>query len=251
MPRFFVDREAFAEKKGCDENSVVIRGEDAAHIALSLRMAVGETLVLSDGEGRDYDAVIAAVRPDAVTLSLRASRPSRSEPPYEATLYQCLPKGEKMETVIQKAVECGAASIVPVLSSRCVAQLKAESREKKLLRWEKIAREAAKQTGRGKLVPILPPLSYAQALRKMADGDLSFLCYESEEETTLSAFLPGKEKMPGRISFLIGPEGGLSDEEVLMARQEGIPSVSLGKRILRTETASGFVLAVLAGHYEL
>ncbi len=250
MPRFFVDREAFYE-----EGLVRIVGEDASHIARSLRMTEGECLTLSDGAGTDYETEILKVSPEEVILSVKEKHPSLSEPPYEAVLYQCLPKGEKMETLIQKAVECGVSAVVPVTSSRCVALLKDGAFEKKAIRWNKIAREAAKQSGRGRLVPILPPLSFAEAVKEMAAGTgtskTSFLCYENEEGRTLTSHLGELASPPKKISFLIGPEGGLSPEEVAFAAENGLVSLSLGKRILRTETASGFVLAILAGKYEL
>lgn len=250
MPRFFVNREAFIE-----EGMVRIVGEDASHIARSLRMTEGENLTLSDGAGIDYETEILKVQPEEVLLSVKEQHPSLSEPPYEAILYQCLPKGEKMEILIQKAVECGVSAVVPVTSSRCVALLKDGAFEKKALRWNKIAKEAAKQSGRGRMVPILSPKTFAEAVKEMAagreKGETSFLCYENEEGRTLFSHLCGLASPPKKISFLIGPEGGLSPEEVALAAENGIVALSLGKRILRTETASSFVLAILAGKYEL
>lgn len=245
MPRFFLDKDAFLNE------TVTIAGEDASHIALSLRMAIGQTLTLSDKDGFDYKAEIIGILPNAVTLTVLDKTPSLSEPPYAATLFQCLPKGDKFETVIQKAVECGVSAIVPVASSRCIAVVKADALDKKLARWNKIAAEAAKQSGRGRLVTVRAPLSYQDALAEMMKSDCRFLCYENEDGLTLSSFLPKREEGPKNLSFLIGPEGGLSEGEVLSAKERGISAVSLGRRILRTETASGFVLAALSARYEL
>ena len=243
MPRFFLNKESLAS------DVVTIVGEDASHIALSLRMAVGNALTLCDNEGFDYDAEILSITRDAVTLSVKGKAPSESEPPYKIRLYQCLPKGEKFETVIQKAVECGVCEIIPVQSSRCIAVLKDSAADKKLTRFNRIAEEACKQSGRGRLVKVLPPVSYREAMKAMKESETAFLCYENEDGLTLSGFLP--KEAPREIAFLVGPEGGLSPEEVVMAKDAGIMPVSLGKRILRTETAAPFVLALLAGKYEL
>ena len=243
MPRFFLNKESLAA------DVVTIVGEDASHIALSLRMAVGDALTLCDNEGFDYDAEILSITREAVTLAVKDKVPSESEPPYLVRLYQCLPKGEKFETVIQKAVECGVHEIIPVQSSRCIAVLKDSAADKKLTRFNRIAEEACKQSGRGRLAKVLPPVSYREAMRQMKEAETAFLCYENEDGLTLSGYLP--KAAPSSISFLVGPEGGHSPEEVALAKETGIVSVSLGKRILRTETAAPFVLAILAGKYEL
>ena len=244
MPRFFLSRQML-------ENPwPTVTGGDAKHIVCSLRMTAGELLTLCDGEGIDYQARIETVSPEAVTLSVLAKAPSDTEPPYRATLYQCLAKGDKMETVIQKAVECGVSAVVPVLSSRCVVRLTAQEGAKKVARWQKIADEAAGQCGRGRLVRVLPLLSYRTALEAMAQDELSFLCYENEKTRSVKDLLCA-HNTPATVSFLVGPEGGLSPAESEAAGEKGVPSVSLGRRILRTETVSGFVLALLSAFYEM
>ncbi len=244
MPRFFFHRDALVD------NTLTLSGESASHILRSLRMAVGEHLTLCDGEGLDYHAVITSATKDSVTLSVEERLPSKAEPPYRITLWQCLPKGEKFETIIQKAVECGICEIVPVQSSRCIAKIKKEEADKKLARFNKIAEEAAKQSGRGILPKVLYPVSYKDAVVAMKQDDLSFLCYENEDKKTLPMLL--RETLPPRtVSFLVGSEGGLSEEEVALAKENGILSLSLGERILRTETAAPFVLAVLSAFFEL
>lgn len=244
MPRFFID------KTDISDGAVTLTKDAASHIALSLRMAVGDTLILCDSEGYDYTARIETVSPDAVLLSVLQKEPSRSEPPYCIRLYQCLPKGDKFESIIQKSVECGVCEIVPVQSSRCIAKLKPEDTAKKLVRFNRIAEEAAKQSGRGRIPKILAPMSFKAAIGEMAKDGLSFLCYENEDGKTLAACLRESEK-PSTVSFLIGPEGGLAPEEVELAKENGILSLSLGERILRTETAAPFVLAILSAFYEL
>lgn len=244
MPRFFID------KKDIVDGVATLSGEDASHIALSLRMTVGERLTLCDKEGCDYDGEIVSVSRESVTLSVSSVSPSESEPPYFVRLYQCLPKGDKLETVIQKAVECGVCEIVPVQSSRCIVKMKPEDVRKKLLRYNRIAEEAAKQSGRGRIPAVRAPLSYKEAIAEMKAADTAFLCYENEDGTTLATMLRARGASES-VAFLIGPEGGLSSEEVALAAENGVPSVSLGKRILRTETAAPFVLAVLSAFYEL
>jgi len=244
MPRFFFDASSL-----CGD-TVTLTGESASHILLSLRMAVGDSLELCDGEGHDYPGTIVSASREAVTVSVSAPVPSCSEPPYAVRLYQCVPKGDKFETVIQKSVECGVTEIIPVQSSRCIAKIKREDAQKKLTRYQRIAEEAAKQSGRGRIPQVREPVSFSEALTMMKRDDFSFLCYENEDGKTVADRLRQGD-MPKSVSFLIGPEGGLSPEEVEKAASEGIVSVSLGNRILRTETASTFVLAILAAFYEL
>lgn len=244
MPRFFID------KQDISENTVVLVGEDALHIVQSLRMAIGEELVLCDKEGLDYKGKIAAVSREAVTVEIASSEASASEPPYRVRLYQCLPKGDKLETVIQKAVECGVCEIVPVQSSRCIVKMKPEDVKKKLVRYNRIAEEAAKQSGRGVIPAVLPPRSFKEAIAEMAAFETAFLCYENESGKTIVSALRERESASS-VAFLIGPEGGLSEEEVAFAKENGVESLSLGRRILRTETAAPFVLAILSAFYEL
>ena len=244
MPRFFFDKTML-----CDY-TVTLTGEDAAHIATSLRMAIGEDVVLCDGEGFDYLGKLSAVSREAVTVTVEEILPSRSEPPFRIRVYQCLPKGDKLETVIQKSVECGAVEIIPVQSLRCIVKWKGEDERKKLSRYNRIAEEAAKQSGRGIIPCVKEPMSIKDAIRAMTEDALSFLCYENEDGKTLSMLLRSQEK-PRSVSFLVGPEGGLAPEEVAFAAENGVLPISLGARILRTETASPVVLAILSAFYEL
>ena len=241
MPRFFVD------KKKIIGNTVVITDEDALHISRSLRMRVGESLTLSDGEGCDYECEITAFTKDSVELAVVSSKESDCEMPVEITLFQGVPKGDKMDLIVQKAVECGASRIVPVEMKNCIVKL-GDSADKKVARWQRIADEAAKQSQRGRLVRVEMPIRYDEALDLARKDDISFICYEAEDEKSLSKVLSKDAKT---LSFVIGPEGGFDPAEVKKANECGIPAVSLGKRILRTETASMFTLAALSMYFEL
>ncbi|MGM9681642.1 MAG: 16S rRNA (uracil(1498)-N(3))-methyltransferase [Eubacteriales bacterium] len=243
MPRFFLSADRLSE------NPVVIDGEDARHISLSLRMAVGDPLILSDGQGKEYHCVIVSMDKKTVCARVEQVLPCESEPPCKITLYQCLAKGEKMDTIIQKAVEYGVTAIVPVESERCVAKLPSDSADRKLMRWQKISDEAAGQCGRGILPTVGRPMSYDDAVRAAASSRLAFLCYEGEGTVPLPHLLSGD--CPETLSFLVGPEGGISKDEVQKAVSAGLHLCGLGKRILRTESASGFVLAAISARWEM
>ena len=159
MPRFFT--QDITETGGC------ITGEDAKHIAKVLRMKVGDELTVCDTKGRDYDCMIEEIGAGEVRLKVLSVAPSQSEPDVRVHLYQAMPKADKMETIIQKAVELGAASITPVMTRRCVSRPDAKSMDKKLVRYNRIALEAAKQCGRGVVPPVLPLLELPQALEQM------------------------------------------------------------------------------------
>ena len=249
MPRFFVTASQIGVRDD-GTKTVLILGDDASHIARSLRMEPGEPLVVCDMARREYDCVIDSVG-DSVTATVVSERESSSEPPYRATLYQALIKGDKFDTVVQKAVECGVSRIVPVLTDRCVVRLDKRDCAKKCARWQRIADEAAKQCGRGSLVPVEGMMTFKEALSDAASADISLFCYEGEETTSLKSALEKYDGAPGSVSFFIGPEGGFSVREAESSRDAGLSGVGLGGRILRTETAASFVLACLAYQYEL
>lgn len=229
MPRFFFDPENRTESR------VQILGEDAGHIARVLRMNVGDPLELCDGCGFDYEARITALAKDAVTAELLSRTESASEPQVEFVLFQGLSKGDRMETVIQKAVELGVAEIVPVEMKRSVAK------GDKLERWQKIATAAAKQSGRGRIPRVSSLLKSKDVVDRIAGFDLFLLPYEGGGRS-LRTLLEGKS--PRRIGIWIGPEGGFDEAEVASAK--GAQVITLGKRILRTETAGPAVLAALS-----
>ena len=238
MPRFFT--QDITEAGGC------ITGEDAKHIAKVLRMKVGDELTVCDTKGRDYDCMIEEIGAGEVRLKVLSVAPSQSEPDVRVHLYQAMPKADKMETIIQKAVELGAASITPVMTRRCVSRPDAKSMDKKLVRYNRIALEAAKQCGRGVVPPVLPLLELPQALEQMQWTGCPILFYENAtapaKQVIAKARESGKEL---EIAVLIGAEGGFDEDEVALAREHGCHILSLGKRILCCETAPLAALTIL------
>ena len=248
MPRFFINPSQLGtDARGAQ--TVRIVGDDAHHITKSLRMREGETLTVCDKACTEYTCRIRSLGEEVVADVLSSAR-SVTEPPYAATLYQALCKGDKFDNLVQKAVECGVTRIVPVLTDRCVVRLTAADAEKKRLRWQRIAGEAAKQCGRGIIPEVSGLLLFSQAVAKAAEADLPLFCYENETVQTLPA-LTSSCPRPATVSLLIGSEGGFSPEEAAAAAAGGMRSVGLGRRILRTETASSFVLACLSYAYEM
>ncbi|MBQ4117164.1 MAG: 16S rRNA (uracil(1498)-N(3))-methyltransferase [Clostridia bacterium] len=243
-PRFFGDFEI------TDGNTVVIDGESAQHISRSLRMKAGERIVVCDGAEKEYECVLEAFSADSVTAKIVDVSRSVSEPLYRAIVYQACPKSDKMDSIVQKAVELGAHGIVCFMSDRCVARYDEKGFEKKCARWQKIALEAAKQSGRGYIpyVRWLPNLK--SVIAEISETGVGFMCYEDEETLTLKEYLSMWQNEEN-YSFIIGSEGGFSEKEAQMCREGGIKTVGLGKRILRTETASGYVLACLSYEKEL
>lgn len=249
MPRFFIER-ALAP----DESEFVITGDEARHIASVLRMQLGDELTLCDGHRTDYAARIAAMDRAAVTVEIVSHQPSNTESPLDITLYQGLPKSDKLDEIIQKAIELGVSRIVPISCERSVARIDAKDADRKVERWQKIALSAAKQCGRGQIPQIAWPTTFRTAIKDGAAADLAIIPWESEREQTLKAVLkaaaPALEAitLAGRrptISILIGPEGGFSLSEIDAALAAGVLPVTLGRRILRTETAGPAVLAML------
>lgn len=245
MPRFF------SETIG---QSPVIEGPDAAHIAGALRMRAGEKLIVCDLKGCDYFCEILTVERGRVELRILETTPTKSEPGLAVTLYQCVPKGDKLDGVVRKAVELGVGRVVPVLSSRCVSRPDQRSMAKKVDRWQKIAREAAGQSGRGILPAVGPAVDFSACADELSGYDLSLFFYEEGgdplRETVARAALPPSG---GTAAILIGPEGGFSPEEAARAAGAGARTVTLGPRILRTETAPVAALAavmLLTGNLE-
>lgn len=252
MPRFFINKDQI--ENGC----VTIHGDDAHHVARSLRMAVGEHITVCDGE-QEHDCVLSAFDEDRnVTAHIVSSMPLKGEPPYSVILYQALPKGDKLDTIIQKAVECGASCIVPFESEHCVVRMRPDAEERKTERRDRIAHEAAKQSGRGILPTVQATMSYQRMLEEASKADLVLFCYEGEGTMPLHSLLREKktdgtlpkDRNPN-IAIVIGSEGGFSSREVQMAQQNEFCMTGLGSRILRTETASCFVLSNLVYEFEL
>lgn len=234
MPRFFIDNAA--------GDTLSITGGDASHIARSLRMREGERLTVTDGSGSDCICEICSVTPDEVLLNVIERTPCLSEPSVRVTLYQGYPKGDKLELVIEKAVELGAKEIVPVLTERSVARPDSKSADKKRERWQRHALEAAKQCGRGIIPQVLPLTPFSRLEEMLSRHDLCVFCYELGG-SPLSALI--KESNPRDIGIFIGPEGGISDDEAEKLTQMGAHAATLGARILRTETAGMAAIAAV------
>ena len=248
MPRFFVSAEQIVD------NTLTLTGDDAHHVARSLRMAAGETITVCDENAMEYECKLTSFEQDKRVLAeVLSAKPSETEPPYKAVLFQALPKGEKFDSIIQKAVECGVYEIVPFQSSRCIAKAKADGEVDKTKRRCRIAEEAAKQSGRGRIPAVKPTVSYAQMLSMASECDLCLFCYEGEGTETLASILDSMTDLPTcpKIGIVVGSEGGFSPEEAARAQEVGMKMTGLGKRILRTETAAPFVLGCLVYRFEM
>lgn len=233
MPRFFLNVQ--------DENNITIGGEDAHHIGRSLRMRPGEEITVCC-RGFDYNCVISSITEDTVYLELKNKQQCASEPNVDVTLFQAVPKLDKLELIIQKTVELGVSKIVPVLSRRCVSRPNEKDFAKKLVRLNKIAAEAAKQSGRGIIPEIMPIISYKNAVAEMKKLDCSVILYEEEGGCSFGNVDFSSAKT---IGVMIGSEGGFDAEEVQLAAEAGVYRVWLGKRILRCETAPITAMSIL------
>ena len=231
---------------------ISIIGEDAHHIARSLRMAIGDQITVCDMQGNEYTCRIASFDEDReVTAEIIESKHSENEPKIFVRLFQALPKGDKLDTIIQKAVECGVSEIIPFQSERCVVKIKNDAEDRKTERRQRISAEAAKQCGRSVIPEVRASVGFDEAIAMAAQSELCLFCYEGDGTVPLGNILRSYEKLPESISIVIGSEGGFSQNEVAKALERGVTLTGLGKRILRTETASGFVLACLVCASEL
>ena len=222
MHRFFADF--------LDENSAVLNEEEAAHALKVLRLRQGDACqALMDGSV--YEATISQIQPQVI-LQLGEKLPS-PEPSIRVTLYQGLPKGDKMDFLSQKCTEAGIFRIVPVLFSRCVVKWEKKDDEKKLPRWQRIAAEAAKQSGRAIVPEIGRPVTLKQLCEELKEYDLALVPWEDQKGNGIRQQFAGQKN----IAVVIGPEGGMAPEEIEMMRQSGARPVTLGPRIFRTETA--------------
>ena len=246
MPRFFVTRDSIDTENGY----ITICGDDARHIARSLRMAVGDGVTACDGSSVEYECILEKIRDEECICRIVSSAQSAKEPPVYITLLMAYPKGDKLETVIQKAVELGASKIVPFESSRCIKRPKAEKIDKVVTRLSRIAEEAAKQCGRAILPEVTAPVGLREAISEAVKSELALICYECEKENTLRSLLT-RDGAPKSISIIVGAEGGFSHEEAELAISQGCKSVSLGSRILRCETAPSYVLSAISYEYEM
>ncbi len=224
MARFFVPEKAISG------NTILIEGEDVSHITKVLRLREGDTFTVCDGMRHDYLCSLEAADKKTVTAKILEEQENTAEPPCFITLYQGLPKASKLDYIVQKCVEIGVSRIVPMLTDRVVKE-----GNPKRERLAKIALEAAKQSGRGIVPDVGTPVSFAEAVEGAKRAELSFIPYECETKRSLKAAM--RDKKPETVSVLIGPEGGFTEDEINRASSAGIVSVTLGRRILRTETA--------------
>ena len=250
MPRFFVRQEQI------DDGMITVVGEDAHHISRSLRMAAGEMITVCDMQGNEYDCVLERFGDREVGARIVEGRRSENEPKCFVRLFQALPKGDKLDSVIQKAVECGVGEIIPFESERCVVRIKSDSEEKKYQRRNRIAEEAAKQCGRSVIPEVRMSVGFKEMLDLASESEVCLFCYEGDGTRPLGTLLreisdEAEGRLPRSISIVIGSEGGFSIDEARLCEDNGMILTGLGKRILRTETASGFVLSCIVCFSEL
>ncbi|SDK37702.1 16S rRNA (uracil(1498)-N(3))-methyltransferase [Natronincola ferrireducens] len=243
MNRFFVSS---ADINRCEKKAVVT-GEDVKHMSKVLRLTVGDTVELCDGEKYQYRAEIKSMDKNQVLLSIIEEEQLVTEPSIDVILYQGIPKATKMELIIQKTTELGIKEIIPVITNRTIVHFKDnKDKEKKVERWQKIAEEAAKQSKRGMIPSIHSPISFKEALEHSRQNHINIIAYEKESKQSIKNLLKSYgEKKIGRIGLWIGPEGGYEEEEIELALMEDIQAITLGPRILRTETAGLTVLSIL------
>ena len=237
MPRFYVSHPRI------EKGMLKVEGSEVRHIRRALRLRAGDGIVVFDGSGREYEGTIVEEGPSSVLIEIQNIISSERESPLEITLAQSLLKGEKMDTLIQKATELGAKEIIPFFSSRSVPLLDKSKRLKRYHRWERIAVEASKQCGRGVIPRIEPLQDYFEMLQAPSPDSLRLILWEKEGASLKEILKTSKEKT--KIFFIVGPEGGVSNEEVERAKEVGFIPVNLGKRILRSETASLCLLSIL------
>ncbi len=244
MPRFFVPT------ANINESTISILGDDARHIARSLRMAVGDIITVCDMKGNEHTCTLTKIRDEECICEINSTQRGLTEPPIKITLYMAYPKGDKLEVVVQKAVELGAYKIVPFFSERCIKRPAIDKTEKNTKRLNRIAEEAAKQCGRSVLPEVMPPISFDEVIKTAKEHELAIFCYEGDGTRSLKEIL--SENIGAKsVAVIIGSEGGFSLDEARYALDSGLNMASLGKRILRCETAPAFALSALTYFYEL
>lgn len=239
MYQFFVEEGQIAGR------NVIITGNDVNHIRNVLRMRCGEKVRISSLSGRNYFCILSEIGEMSVQAEIIEEDMAGTELPCRIYLFQGLPKSDKMELIIQKAVELGAYAVVPVTMKNCVVRLDEKKALGKVKRWQGIAESAAKQSKRSMIPQVMEPMSYRAAVSFAEELDIKLVPYENERgmaatREALEAVRPGQS-----VGIFIGPEGGFAPEEISLAKESGMRPISLGKRILRTETAGFTTLAIL------
>ena len=244
MPRFFLSAPITVG------DAVTLTGDDAKHISYSLRMAAGEELTLLDGEGGVFRARLSALDGTSVKAEVLEALPAKAESPIRIHLYQAYPKSDKLETIIQKAVELGASAITPFESERCVKRPKADKVTHVTERHNRIAKEAAGQSGRDRLPTVHTPISFDEMIKEVSRFPLCLFCYEGEGTFSIKEICASHSDAR-EIAVVVGSEGGFSAKEAEAARTAGLAMTGLGNRILRCETAPLYALSALSFFYEL
>ena len=240
MAKFFVSNDLIKDDK------VFIDGENANHIINVLRCKIDEEIEISTGDGYDYICKIEEISKESLVVKIIDCFGNESEPNIKITLYQGLPKADKMELIIQKCIELGIDEIVPINTDRSIVKLSGKE-DKKIIRWNKIAESAAKQSRRGKIPKVTNIINFDDAINKAKENDFNIIPYEKERVNTIKNIT--KNLNGTKIGVFIGPEGGFSESEIENAIKNSILPITLGKRILRTETAGFITTAILL--YEL
>ena len=243
MPKFFIPVEDV-------QGDLLVIREDAHHILHVLRKESGDYLTVCDGHGQDYQCEIVSAAADGVECRILQRKPAETEPLVKLTLFQGLPKAEKMEWLLQKGVEIGICEFVPVAAERSIVKLEDKKAASKLTRWNKIAESAAKQSGRGVLPVVQPVMTVQEAIKTFDKYDLVLVLYEEDRKRSLKTILRDQKVMPQNVALWIGPEGGFEPSEVEQLVSAGAVTAGLGPRILRTETAGMTAAALILYEYD-
>ena len=248
MPKFFVTQEQI------NGETIKIVGQDVNHIKNVLREKVGDELTIcNSSKEQNYLCEIIGISEESIKCKIIKTLENNVESKIKVTIMQGLPKADKMELVIQKSVELGVYDIIPIEMKRCVVKLTDKDKPKKIQRWQKIAEVAAKQCGRDRIPKIETIINVKNICNLLEKYDIVLVAYENEKENTLKHELKNikekSEKQEIKIAIIIGPEGGIAPEEVDQLKKDGAKSITLGKRILRTETVALNVLSIIM--YEL
>ncbi len=239
MHRFFVEPSQIREKE------IVITGPDVNHIRNVLRMRAGEELLAADGQGSEYRCILRELQDSEIRAEICRKLSGSAELPSRITLFQGLPKSDKMDLIIQKCVELGVFRIVPVTTKRTVVKLDAKKEESRRKRWTAVSESAAKQSGRGIIPEISGVRGFKEAVEEAGELDVCLIPYEKAEDMARTREILSGIPAGASIGVFIGPEGGFEEEEVREAMEAGARPITLGRRILRTETAGMAVLAML------
>ncbi len=242
MPKFFV------EKDNISSDTILIKGEDAKHISSVLRHKIGDELEIGDGSGTDYICKIAELSKKEVIANIIEKKESAGEPSVKITLFQCMPKGSKMELIIQKCIELGVTEIYPVVNEFTVVKLN-DKTNNKIDRYQKISETASKQSRRGIIPKINNPIKIDEAIELSKNFDLSVIAYEKEKNTSIK-HLRNKENV-NSICIFVGSEGGFSENEIEKCKDNNIIPITLGNRILRTETAGMILVNLMMYEFDL